>query len=162
MRGPGLAVFIVLLTGAARAEPARLALFDFELINTSPAPSTPAELERLRMLDGELKSLLGAPGRYQVIDDAAQRAAIARGPSIRGCNGCELDAAQQAGATVAAYGWVQKVSNLILNVNVVIEDAVTGRRIKADSVDIRGNTDESWQRGLRFLIEERFYRDDTP
>jgi len=40
----------------------------------------------------------------------------------------------------------------------VVEDAATGRTLRADSVDIRGNTDESWTRGLRYLIRERLYR----
>ncbi len=147
---------------AAHAGPPTVAIFDFELVNTSPAPSTPAEITRLYGLDRQLRDLLAADGRLTPVDDTAQRQAIARGPSIRGCNGCELDAARQAGAEVAAYGWVQKVSNLILNVNLVIEDAATGRKLKAGSVDIRGNTDESWQRGLRYLIEERLYRNDAP
>ncbi len=59
------------------------------------------------------------------------------------------------GADLAAYGWVQNVSNLILNINLVIEDAATGKRLNAASVDIRGNTDESWDRGLRYLVRER-------
>ena len=157
-----LAAALVGLPLAALAEPPKLAVFDFELVNTSPAPSTPQELDRLHMLDTELPPLLAANGRFVVIDDAAQRAEIDRGSAIRGCNGCELDAARQAGAQVAAYGWVQKVSNLILNVNLVIEDVATGRRLKAGSVDIRGNTDESWRRGLAYLVNERLYRDDTP
>ena len=54
---------------------------------------------------------------------------------------------------------MQKVSNLILNVNLVIEDAATGRVLHAESVDIRGNTDESWSRGLRYLLNERMFRE---
>lgn len=141
----------------ATAEP-RVAVFDFELDNTSPAPSTPEELERTRRLGVQLREMLGAPGRYEVVDIAPVRDRIARVKSIRSCNGCELDAARHLGAELAAYGWVQKVSNLILNINVVIEDAETGRPLRADSVDIRGNTDESWQRGLRYLVNNRLFR----
>jgi len=89
----------------------------------------------------------------------AARGELANVASIRGCNGCELEMARKAGAQLAAYGWVQKVSNLILNVNLVIEDVSTGQKLRADSVDIRGNTDESWQRGLKYLIDERLFRD---
>jgi hypothetical protein len=49
---------------------------------------------------------------------------------------------------------VQKVSNLILNINVAIRDVATGHVIQAQSVDIRGNTDETWSRGLSFLVSE--------
>lgn len=141
----------------AVAEP-RVAVFDFELDNTSLAPSTPEELERTRRLGVQLREMLGAPGRYEVLDIAPVRERIARVRSIRSCNGCELDAARQIGADLVAYGWVQKVSNLILNINVVIEDAKTGQHLRADSVDIRGNTDESWRRGLRYLINNRLFR----
>lgn len=152
-----LASALLVSLAPAAAEP-RVAVFDFELDNTSPAPSTPEELERTRRLGVQLRELLGVPGRYEVVDVAPVRDKIARVKSIRSCNGCELDAAQQLGADLVAYGWVQKVSNLILNINVVIEDARTGQPLRADSVDIRGNTDESWQRGLRYLVTNRLFR----
>jgi hypothetical protein len=47
---------------------------------------------------------------------------------------------------------VQKVSNLILNVNLYMEDVQTGGLEFAHSVDIRGNTDESWRHGLNYMI----------
>ena len=56
------------------------------------------------------------------------------------------------GAEWAAWGTVQKVSNLILNINLYMEDAQTGKIEFAKSVDIRGNTDESWRRGLDYMI----------
>jgi hypothetical protein len=148
--------FCGFIVDPAIAAPPKIAVFGFELINTSPAASTPEELGRLGQLDQQLAAALGMPGRYNVM---ALPPPQGQGASIRSCNGCELDAAQKAGADLAAYGWVQKVSNLILNINLVIEDANTGHIIKADSVDIRGNTKESWQRGLRYLINERLFRD---
>ena len=54
---------------------------------------------------------------------------------------------------------MQKVSELILNINLVIEDSATGAVVRAGSVDIRGNTDQSWQRGLRFLLDDRILGD---
>ncbi len=139
------------------AAPRSIAVFDFDMVNTSPAATTPEENGRLRALDAQLHEALA--GRFTLVDIDPVRPALSRVRSIRGCNGCELDLARRSGADLAAYGWVQKVSNLILNVNLVIEDAETGKVIKADSVDIRGNTDESWQRGLRYLLNERLFRE---
>ena len=99
-------------------------------------------------------------GRFSLVDIAPAAGHLARIDSIRGCNGCELDIAQSLGAKQVAYGWVQKVSNLILNLNLVFEDATTGQILRAGSVDIRGNTDESWTRGLRYLIAEQLFRTD--
>jgi len=52
----------------------------------------------------------------------------------------------------AAWGTVQKVSNLILNINLYMEDARTGKLEFVKSVDIRGNTDESWRHGLDYML----------
>lgn len=133
-----------------------VAVFEFALINTSPAPSTPEELARLQRLDQQLKN--GLRDHFKLVDVGPVRNRLDGVASIRGCNGCELDLARELGAQQVAYGWVQKVSNLILNINLVVEDASSGRTLRADSVDIRGNTDESWTRGLRYLLNERMFR----
>ena len=41
----------------------------------------------------------------------------------------------------------------------IAQSAATGRLVKGGSVDIRGNTDESWDRGLKFLLEEHVFDD---
>ena len=71
------------------------------------------------------------------------------------CNGCELGIARRLDAELALVGWVQKVSNLILNFNVVIRDTTTREQVFATSVDIRGNTDESWRHGIRYLLKNQ-------
>ena len=48
--------------------------------------------------------------------------------------------------------WVQKVSNLILNVNIRIRDVRTDLVVVNKSVDIRSNTDESWTRGINYMV----------
>ena len=55
-------------------------------------------------------------------------------------------------------GWVQKVSNLILNMNIVVRDAKTGQIILSKSVDMRGNTKESWSRALDWLVNRPLWR----
>ncbi len=147
------------LAGTARAEPPLLAVFDFALVDTSPTPPSTAEIARTTALGETLRTALAASGRYRIADPARLRAALDPSAGILHCNGCERSAAQALGAPFACYGWVQKVSELILNINVVIEDAATGAVVRAGSVDIRGNTDQSWQRGLRFLLDDRILGD---
>jgi hypothetical protein len=157
-----MAVSILALAAIASADakpPVPLAVFDVQLINTSLAASTPEELARAQALGQQLRDALAASGRYRIVDLAPVRAALDQAPPLRGCNGCELPLARQVGAGQAAVVWVQKVSNLILNINLVIEDAKTGKRLRAGSVDIRGNTDESWTRGLRFLLDDQILAD---
>lgn len=155
-----LALLLMPPGGLAAAEPSRsVAVFDFELVNTSLQPVSAVEIDRMRRLGDAFRQALDQSGRYRVVGTDAVRAAAAHLPSLRGCGGCELLPAREAGAELAAYGWVQKVSNLILNINVVVEDAATGRHVAVGSVDIRGNTDESWWHGLRYLLRERILPD---
>jgi hypothetical protein len=50
---------------------------------------------------------------------------------------------------------VQKVSNLILNVNIYLRSAHTGHLVTSASADMRGNTDESWSRTVSYLVRNR-------
>jgi Protein of unknown function (DUF2380) len=151
------------IAGVAAADQGRprVAFFGFQLINTSPQPTTPEETERIRTLDDIFLQKLDASGRFKMVSIPAElRDKIAASAEISNCNGCERDFALEAGADWAAWGTVQKVSNLILNINVYMEDARAKKMEFAKSVDIRGNTDESWQRGLdymlrHYLLEER-------
>jgi hypothetical protein len=138
---------------AESAPAARVAFFGFQLINSSLEPTTPAEDARIRMLDDLLRDRLKNSGRFEIVPiPPALSAKLAAGPAISGCNGCEREAARAAGADWAAWGTVQKVSNLILNINLYMEDAQTGKMEFVKSVDIRGNTDESWHHGLDYML----------
>ena len=148
----------LLLTGsAAFADPPKLAVFDFELIDTSlPGEfygSKPEEA-RLDLISEQLRKALVESGRFQLLDIAPVRDA-ARHANLQACGGCDVKLARQLGAEFYITGVVQKVSNLILNINVYLHDAKTGRLVTAASVDMRGNTEESWSRATRYLVRER-------
>ncbi len=156
----GLLVVAWLSAGAAwAAEPPRLAMFPFELIDGSlqgeRQGADPADQTRLAMIQDQLRTALVASGRYQLVDTAPATAAIEAAGRLWSCNGCELGIARKLDADLALVGWVQKVSNLILNLNVVVRDATTRTPVLAGSVDMRGDTDESWQHAMRYLIKHR-------
>jgi len=143
---------------AARAETARTAaVFDAVFINSSPLPTTPEEEARITQLTAHLKQALEASGLYRPVSLAAIKPELDKVRDIHDCNGCEAELAKEAGAQVAVVAWVQKVSNLILNINVRIVDAANGAPLRGGSVDIRGNDDRSWDRGLKYLLEERLF-----
>ncbi len=149
-------LFLIAGIGAAHAAdaPLRAALFPVEFVDTSPAAPTPAEQARVKALGVELRDLLAKSGRYTFVD-IAPVAAEASSRDLWNCDGCETALAQKVGAQVSVIAWVQKVSDLILNINAVIRDTGTGKAVAAGSVDIRGNTDETWSRGLRYLVQNR-------
>jgi hypothetical protein len=148
---------------ASAAEPARLAVFDFELIDTSLQGELegidPADQARLRMIEAELRQRLEESRRFELVDTAPVAAQVDAAGYLLSCNGCEVAIARQLDAELALVGWVQKVSNLILNLNVVIRDTSTREKVFASSVDIRGNTDESWRHGIRYLLKNRLLQE---
>ncbi len=148
---------------AEGAEPRRVVVFDFELIDTSlegeVSGTRPDQERRLAMIGDQLRRLLADSGRYLVVDHAPAAARIAEVGYLRACNGCEAAIARELGAELAITGTVQKVSNLILNINLYVRDSTTAARLRAISVDIRGNTDQTWSRGLSYLVRNRLLRD---
>ncbi|MDX6752187.1 DUF3280 domain-containing protein [Geminicoccaceae bacterium 1502E] len=150
-------VLAVLLLTASPAEGDTLAVFPFELINTGMEPTRPDEEARLQQLDAQLHEALRGQG-HEIAGLAPVAGELAGIGSLRACNGCELDLAARLGAGRAVLGWVQKVSNLILNVNLQVREVPGGRLLGGGSADIRGNTDQSWQRGLRSLLRRDVLR----
>ncbi|HEY5299578.1 MAG TPA: DUF3280 domain-containing protein [Acetobacteraceae bacterium] len=153
-----IATALILARPAAHADALRAAIFPFELDDTSlqgaMQGAQAAETARLAHLRAQLTTLLSKSGEYQPVD-IAPVAEAARKTNLRTCDGCAVDLARELGAQVSVIGWVQKVSNLILNINVVIRDVASGKMTHAGSVDIRGDTDESWSRGLAYLVRNR-------
>ena len=66
---------------------------------------------------------------------------------------------KQTGADYAAWIVVQKVSDLILNINVYMGDVAARKLTFVHSVDIRGNTDESWTHGISYLVKNYLLAD---
>lgn len=153
------------VAGDEEETPARVALFDFELIDTSLEGeirgSDELETARLAMLGDQLRQAFSAAPGYSLADIGPVRQA-ANARNLHACPGCGRKLAAQVGADLVVTGTVQKVSNLILNINIYIQDVATGDRIQVASADIRGNTDESWRRGLQWLIRNRLKLDAQP
>ncbi|MGE0212994.1 MAG: DUF3280 domain-containing protein [Parvibaculaceae bacterium] len=142
--------------GASAAE--RVAVFDFELIDTSldgeMLGANAAEQARLAGMAPRLRAWFGKEGRFEVADMGSV-VAEAKASNLQACGGCVAKLAHRVGATLAITGTVQKVSNLILNVNLYLTDVDSKKAIAAMSTDIRSNSDESWHRGLDWLIAHR-------
>ena len=147
-------------TAAIAEQPSPAAVFNFGFDDTSLQGEVSGpqadERKRLSALNAELRDML-VRSRCCSIVDLQPVAAKIQGLDLRTCNGCDIDLARQAGAKLSVTGWVQKVSNLILNINLVARNVSTGHVIDAGSVDIRGNTDESWSRGLSYLLRNRLH-----
>ncbi|WGF89501.1 DUF3280 domain-containing protein [Marinivivus vitaminiproducens] len=154
----GLVVTLFIGPAAFAADPPALVIFPFTLIDTSlqgeMAGRSEAETVRLEQITRQATERLAQNDRFRPIDPAPVADEMARLPRISRCNGCELRLGRELGADLVLVGWVQKVSNLILNINMRLSDVRTGKVLAGRSVDIRGNDDLSWQRGMRQLLRE--------
>jgi hypothetical protein len=160
MQIPGfvVALLLVVVFSPAHAEPLKAAVFDFELLDTSLQGEVNGpqadEQRRLKDVTDQMRKALAEAGKFVVLDIAPVNAA-AHASNLQACGGCDVQYAQQLGADLAITGLVQKVSALILNMNVYLRDAHTGRLVASMSADFRSNTDESWSRTASFLLRNR-------
>ena len=146
------------LARTAEAGP-RVAVLDIELLKADYLPNAdrimPEERRRLDMVAELVRERLRAEG-YDTVPAAQTRAAIhAAGPRqyLHSCNGCERRIARALGADWVAVGWIQFVSYLILNLNVMVIDVETGVPVAHAFVDLRGNTDRSWRRATTYMLD---------
>jgi len=128
------------------ADPPKVAVFDFELVDTSlqgevNGPRTD-EQGRLMRVGDQLRKELTESGKFHLLDISPVNAA-AHGSNLQACGGCDVQYAQRLGADLVITGVVQKVSNVILNINIYLRDVHSGRLVTLASADMRGNTDES-------------------
>jgi uncharacterized protein DUF2380 len=162
----GLAVFLIFgpgtmgLCSAATdtpTEPAKsVALLDVHFLNDHAdlEPTTDAERARIALIASVFKAKLETSGRYHFISIPADAASkIAAGPEVGACGGCEFGYGKELGADYVGWIVVQKVSDLILNINVYMADVAARKLAFVHSVDIRGDTDESWTRGITYLVK---------
>src|ERR1700752_4418749 len=85
------AILALLVSTPARAEPPKLAVFDFELLDTSlegemRGPQAD-EHDRLIRISDQVRRQLAESGRYQLLDIAPVKAA-AEGSNLQACGGC--------------------------------------------------------------------------
>lgn len=143
----------------AASAPLSVAVLDFELIDTSLEGASrgvdKVETVRLTHISNLLRDLLAASGKYKVVDLAPAAAKIADAGLIHGCNGCDIAIAGSVGAERVFTGTVQKISTLILTLSIFEREVATGRNLQVAIAQIRGNTDQSWTRGVEWLVRNK-------
>ena len=132
----------------------KAAVFDFEMINTNRADGNAslAEVKRLALVSNLLRRKLTETGNYVIVDTGPAASLLKASIPLHGCNGCETDIARGLGAEISFTGTVHKVSNLILMINLTVRNVATGETIDVVRVNIRGNSDKSWSRGISYIF----------
>lgn len=136
-----------------------LAVLDFELVDDQNNPLTKAVQEvRLRRATLQLQRELAERQLYRVVDPAPsqelQRVLRTQQEFLYRCDDCAEQVGRLLGVDLVMATWVQKVSELILNLNVQIYDVMAQKVVFSKSVDMRGNDDVSWSRAVPYLVRD--------
>ena len=142
------------LGGAATAAPSA-AIFPFEIFDTSGEGPTPGRDARLEMATGVLVDAVTKSGLFTPVDLTPFAAEVKSTSPRYDCGDCFLPVARKAGASVAIVPFVHKVSTLITSMDIWVFDAATGATIVHANGQIRGDTDEAYSHGVRFLFRNR-------
>ncbi|CAE6827701.1 hypothetical protein R75465_06126 [Paraburkholderia aspalathi] len=143
----------------ALGAPTSIAVMDCVLIDDNAAYNdveiNRVQQARIEMVSNALREQLRNSRRYHVADNAPASGLIARlgvSQDLNACADCARQVGRKLGVEQVGRCWVQKVSNLILNINLHVEDVASGATVFQRTVDIRGNTDRSWRRGATALV----------
>jgi hypothetical protein len=151
-------ICVALACPQAFGAPTSIAVMDCVLIDDNAAYNDAAtnriQQARIEMVSEALREQLRDTQRYRVADNAPATGLIAElgaSQDLNACADCARQVGRKLGVEQVGRCWVQKVSNLILNINLHVEDVASGATVFQRSVDIRGNTDVSWRRGAAAL-----------
>ncbi len=126
----------------------------FKNDNEGLDPTSDAERARIVSLEKQFKDELSKSGAFKfVVVSPELSSKIKAGQTLGSCSGCEAVYGKEAGSTHVAWVEVQKISNLIMNMNVYIAEVASQKLLYIHSVDVRGNTNESWSRSMKYMLE---------
>ncbi|HEY6458362.1 MAG TPA: DUF2380 domain-containing protein [Steroidobacteraceae bacterium] len=159
-----LAAVAVLLLGdaspalaapAPASPPVKIAVFDFELEDASPAASLPEERAQtatsMEQVSSEARRVMAQSGRYRLVDVSHVDAMPVKDKALRNCDGCENAIALKLGADQAMVGVVRQVTLTDYYVLIQISDARTGKILDRQSAAFSGGAD-GWASGVRMVI----------
>ena len=161
----GLLALLCISAVAAAATPVmaapKVAILPFDIrdaeIDGDPfARPKDTDIARMRLIADELKKLMETTKTYEVVDLSAYAADIDKASPFNKCDGCEVEIAKKAGAEFAITGFIDKLSDALISMQLFMRDTATGEMKKTMSAEIRGNTDELWLHGIRYLWKNRF------
>lgn len=135
--------------------PVALAVFEFELEDTTAAPagaSATSDASYLAEVTASVRESLGQSGRYRIVDVGGE---AAKARALRDCNGCEAAIAQKLGADQSLIGVVRRVSRTEYTLGFQVRDARTGAVLARGDSGLRLGADYSWKRGAVRLVSDR-------
>ena len=141
-------------TAAFAESPPTMLVVGLEFVNVGASQTTSEQLDRIPLVQSEMIAQIEKSGKYRLVMPSPDLAAkIKARPNIPGCGGCQFDWGREAGTDLVLWGNVNKVSNLILFINLNVDDVKANKPAVITSVDIRGDNDNSWLHGIRYIVK---------
>ena len=136
-----------------------IAVFPFEVVDTSGERDQAGRAGRVQRATALLADSLKQSGLYAPVDLSPYAAEIAALQSPDECGACWAAVAKKAGARLEVLPSVHKVSTLITLMTLWFADVGTMKYVAHVEGQIRGDTDEAYARGIRFLVTEELPKD---
>ncbi|MBT4768998.1 MAG: DUF3280 domain-containing protein [Rhodospirillaceae bacterium] len=139
---------------AEEKAPQKILIFDFDLIDyadTLNAGPDAAHKKRMALTAEVLRQEIRNSTRFEIVDIDLASDMLEEMGLPPNCNGCELKIARELDADLVGIGVVSRTSGLILDISFYILDAVTGETMWVKVVGIRGDDDNSWTRGVKYM-----------
>jgi hypothetical protein len=153
-----LAIAGALASSVRAADPIKLAIADFDYLDTSgeTQDQAAAHAERLKNFTRLLGDELSATGKYQVV-----ALTCLKPPCSAGALDAQslTDAARQSGARLLLYGGIHKMSTLVQFGKAQVADLESDQVIYDRTITFRGDDDNAWKRAGEFLAEDLAARD---
>jgi len=140
----------------ATSAPIKLAIFDFELDDSSAAPSeTPSDATELAKTTDAVRELLTQSGRYVAVPIGNDVADAVKTHKVRDCDGCDARIARDQGADQSLVGVIGRVSRTEYTVSFRLRDARTGAVVAGADSGLRMGANYSWSRGAARLVRDQ-------
>ena len=144
------------------ARPIRIAVFNFELEDLTPASAllnaTTSSAQALEGATRAAREALESSGRYAAVDAASTTAPA--GGWIN-CDGCETVAAAKIGADQSLLGIVRRATQTDYYVIVEVRDTHTGKLLDQEAANFAGD-ETGWASGVRMLMKHQVLAAGSP
>jgi hypothetical protein len=144
---------------AAKPAPIKIAVFDFELRDTSAGggiiEADAIDIENLKKSTEEARRMLSASGRYSLINTGTIAGEIASAGGIQNCNGCDGPLAKKLGADQSMVGVVTRLNRTEYTLQILVRDAQSGAVVSSDFTGLRMGANYAWPRGVKWLMANK-------
>jgi len=151
-----VATFATPAFAAAEVEPTKIAVFEFELKDTSAGGGVIAadaiDTENLEKSTDEARRVLAESGRYSVVDTSSVAGEVSSAGGIQACNGCDAPLATRLGADQSMVGVITRVSRTEFTLQILIREAETGEVVFSDFSGLMLGANYAWPRIAKRLV----------